>query len=103
MQAAAGEGGLLIWGNYWREDTVESCQLPTFPTAGGMNASVLKWGMALDGARRFHYRVEARNKEQAPLLRLTVSQHPKMCELCAYETCSWGCSHGRNYRTSSFK
>lgn len=60
MQAAAGEGGLLIWGNYYREDTVESCQLPTFPTAGGRNVSVLKWGVELDGARRFHYRVEAR-------------------------------------------
>lgn len=42
MQAAPGEGGLLVQGNYWRKDSFESCQLPTRPIARGMNASVVK-------------------------------------------------------------
>lgn len=39
---------------------MESGQLPTFPTARGMNTSVLKWGKDLDGAGRFHDKAEAR-------------------------------------------
>ena len=42
MQSASAERSLLTWGNYQGEDSVKSCQLPTFPTTRGMNASVLK-------------------------------------------------------------
>lgn len=73
VQAAPGEGGLLVQGNYWTKGSSESYQLPTRPVARGMNASVVKWGMQVDVARRFHYRVKAGSKEQVPLLPLTIS------------------------------
>ena len=61
--AAPGEGGLLTWGNCYRGDSVESYQ--------GNKCFCSEVG--LGSAGRFHYRVEARNKEQVPLLPLTVS------------------------------
>ena len=79
MQSASEEGGLLTWCNYQREDSVESC--PIFPTARGTDASVSNWGMDLDGAERFHYRVESRRKEQVPLF--TPKSNPPTPKICA--------------------
>lgn len=47
------------WGNNGRGDSTGSCP--------GTGTSVLKWGVGLDGARRLHYRVQARSKEEVPL------------------------------------
>lgn len=69
----AEKGGLLTWGSYSREDSVEGCQLPTFPTARGINASVLKWGINLDGVRRFHYGVGR------PEVKSTCHFYPYQC------------------------
>lgn len=57
--AALGEGGSLT-----RATTREGTLLGA---VWGTGTSVLKWGMDLDGARRFHYRAEARSKEEVPL------------------------------------
>lgn len=57
--AALGEGGLSTWATP-REGTL-------LGAVWGTSTSALKWGMDLDGARRFYYRVEARSKEEVPL------------------------------------
>lgn len=81
----------------------ELSNISNSPTATGDNASVLKWEVDLDGVEKFHYRVEARSKEQVLLITPKGNPSPQTCELYAAESWGWAQSHAQIYRTGSFQ